>query len=724
MLLLRWFILLLILPFAALAQAHGYVIRAIPADRSTLERPPTRLQYWFSEALEARFSEIHLRDQAGDIIASGGVDEGNAALLTMPVPADLPDGAYIVELRPAFASDGHVIAESRVFFVGEAVGGISGTAADDRAIPLEALWRAALNLANFLFFGAASLFALVLLPAWSNPRHSQRLPERVMRRLRRLVVGALLLAIAANCLALLQQSMVFFNTSAAQVLAQNLWQVVLIGSRFGDVWILRMVLLVFSAALFFAAAYYRELLPSLALGLWRGLPWLGALFIGLSMITSHAAGSLLLPWLAIAVDWLHALAAAFWLGGLLSLTMLLPAALQPLDEAARQVALRAVLSRFSRLVLPLVLLVLVSGVYNALNYLTAPSDLGTSYGRTLLIKLLLLAPVLLLGGWHRRWLRRSTLAQRPPRLRLESMCMLAVLVAVAWLSATPLPEPASIQAAAEAPQASQLVADYRISLALLPGGPGVNTADIVIERAGQPVDDARVHVQMVDPARDRRSDWQLAEAVDIGLYVTASDAIDRAGNWWSLVDISAANGATIRAAFAWDISEAAAIQVSRPPELPHLLSLLGIAGLLAYVAFPQARRLIVALRLSFASALIALGALVISGAVMLGGALMIAQQQREYERTLNPPPAIVNDTLPNADSLARGKTLLAYQCADWQEQPDDFAALVKRLHSARDDFLYAAVRDGWRGLPACEGELTEKQLWHIVNYLRTFAARD
>ena len=207
------------------------------------------------------FSEIHLRDQAGDIIASGGVDERNSALLTMPVPADLPDGAYIVELRPAFASDGHVIAESRVFFVGEAVGGISGTATDDRAIPLEALWRAALNLANFLFFGSASLFALVLLPAWGNARYKEKLPPRVMRRLRSLVVGALLLAIAANIVSLVQQSMVFFNAGAAQVLAQNLWQVVLIGSRFGDVWTFRMVLLVFSAALLFAAALLPRALP-------------------------------------------------------------------------------------------------------------------------------------------------------------------------------------------------------------------------------------------------------------------------------------------------------------------------------------------------------------------------------------------------------------------------------------------------------------------------------
>ena len=165
-----------------MARAHGYIVRAIPADRSTLERPPTRLQYWFSEDLEPRFSEIHLRNQAGAVIASGGVDNANHALLTLRVPASLADGAYVVELRPAFASDGHVIAESRVFFVGEEVGGISGGQAVDRAIPLEALWRALLNLANFLFFGASLLYTAVLLPAWASGRKA-RLPTRVTRRL-------------------------------------------------------------------------------------------------------------------------------------------------------------------------------------------------------------------------------------------------------------------------------------------------------------------------------------------------------------------------------------------------------------------------------------------------------------------------------------------------------------------------------------------------------------
>ena len=52
-------------------RAHGYIVRALPDDRVTLEHPPARLQYWFSENLEPKFSTLTLRDQSGEALAEG-----------------------------------------------------------------------------------------------------------------------------------------------------------------------------------------------------------------------------------------------------------------------------------------------------------------------------------------------------------------------------------------------------------------------------------------------------------------------------------------------------------------------------------------------------------------------------------------------------------------------------------------------------------------------------
>ncbi len=719
-----------------LTRAHGYVVRAIPADRSRLERPPTRLQYWFSEALEPRFSEINLRDQTGKIIASGGVDQDSLSLLSLRVPSGLPDGAYIVELRPAFASDGHVIAESRVFFVGEEVGGVSGRKADDRAIPLEVFWRYLLSIANTLFFGGSFAYAAVLLPAWGSARSSSGgLPARVMGRLRNCFVLATTIAIGANLLALIQQSMVFFNAEASQVVEGGLWQVVQIGSRFGDIWTLRMVLLVFTAILVFAAEYIRDTVPQMSLGIWKGMVWLGALFIGLSMITSHAAGSLVLPWVAILVNWIHALAVAGWVGGLFALALALPVALDPYGEEERRRALTAVLTRFSRLAKIMVIIVIVTGAYNALNYFAGPAEIASSYGSALGRKLALVLLLLLAGGWQHLTLRPRLLARIRGKLervgirfredggerllRLEVLLALLTLLTVSWLSATPIPEPQSAPPDAEVPQATGTSGDFTISAAALPGGPGVNTYDLLLSRAGVPVADLNVTLQLVHPEDGRRSPWQRAEEAEAGLYVAAGDDIDRAGNWWVLVDVVEDDRLT-RAAFSWQISAAAAVVQSRGANSLQIVSLATIVITMGGLAYPAGKRLLARMNLGVASCLLAGGAVVVALGTMGIGAALIAEQQREYERALNPVPEVVNAVLPDAESLARGAALYQERCLVWQGQSADFRALRGRLGASRDDFLYAAVRAGWRDLPRCSGDLSEEQVWDIVNYFRTF----
>ena len=167
------FSLLLFITFALFitvqpASAHGYVVRAIPENRAVLDRAPTRVQYWFSEALERDLSTIRVRNQDGAVIAEGGVSEENNALMSLRLPNDLEQGAYVVELRPAFASDGHVVAESRVFFIGNEVGGIDGQGASESAVPLEVIWRAIVYAGTILLFGVFTVYAWVLVPAWGQ----------------------------------------------------------------------------------------------------------------------------------------------------------------------------------------------------------------------------------------------------------------------------------------------------------------------------------------------------------------------------------------------------------------------------------------------------------------------------------------------------------------------------------------------------------------------------
>ena len=736
-------VLLVAVVFGAVqpAAAHGYIVRAIPENRASLDRAPTRLQYWFSEALEYEFSTINVRNQDGEIIATGGVDEENNTLMSVRLSPDLPDGAYIVELRPAFASDGHVIAESRVFFVGDEVGNVSGQAASDQAVPLEVVWRVLVLSATILLFGMFTLYGSVLLPAWGSDKHrAGGLPPRVMSRLNWIVAAGLVLAFGGNILALIQQTMVFFNVGIDKVFSGNLWAVVRIGSRFGDVWNIRMLFLVVVAGLHVASIYYRKNHPESVRAFWAANVWMMALIIGSLSVTSHAAGALLWPWLAMAVDWLHGAAVAFWVGGLAALVLVLPVALRPYDRETRTVALQAVMRRFSRLVTVAVVIVVATGVYSAFTQLYTPADLAqTTYGNALLLKLLLVGLLLGVAALHHlalrpglaeRWQRRlpglSTFISRAGRfaatLRLEVVLVLVVLVSVGLLSATPVPEPSFINEGVETPSAEQTVNGLNIALTITPGGPGVNTYDTVITRGDDPVEGLDVYLQMVSPPRARRSDWGPVEAVDSGLYVTANDRIDQAGQWWTVLDVVRDDGSTTRAVFEWTISNEAAVIDTREPGPLHLVALAGVVLALGWALYPSARRFYDKLDLNPFNVVVAISAVILT-ILFLGVAIVVLQeQQRQYWRTLNPPPEVVNTVPPDETSLARGKRLFNDYCAAWRDDRS-FDALQDRLAVTRDDELFMATREGWRGLPACEGDLDEEQRWHIVNYIRTFGSR-
>jgi putative copper export protein/methionine-rich copper-binding protein CopC len=710
-------VLLLLLLSPRPVAAHGYLVRSIPEDRATLERAPARVQYWFSESLEPEFSSITVRDSAGTTVATGGVDERNTALMSARLPTDLADGAYIAELRLAFASDGHVLVESRVFFIGEVSGGVTGTLSSDLPVPLEIVWRAALLASSTLLLGLFGLYALVLIPAWGNPTHKAGLlPPRVMNRLTLLAAVALAVAFGANILALLQQTMVFFGADIGRVLSDGLWNVVRIGTRFGDTWNARMVLLLIVAAGLAASVYFRREQPETVRAFWTAGAWVMMLVMGTFSVASHAAGSPVLPWLALISDWLHALATGFWAGGAAALVLILPVALQPYTGDARRTALLAALRRFSGVAAAGLVVVVATGIYNALNWFSEPDDLPTTYGGALLLKLLLVALLAAIGAAHHaalrpeRYARWASVTRRVsafmPTLRVEALLVLLVLGAVGLLSATPPPRP-TVQEIPP-PRAVQTVGDYTLNVTLAPGGPGVNTLDIVLTQDGQPVDGLEVRARMADPALDMRGAWLDAEGIGDGVY-TAADALDRAGTWWTIVEI----GET-RAAFTWDIRAEAAVAQTRDPNVLNLLALVGVLVALGYAAAPSFNRFVQRLDLSPTTVTVALGATVATIAIIVAGIWLTAQSGEQYAAQINPPPQVVNNVLPDSESLARGQAAFASSCG-WNS--GEVAELTRRLPRMRDEDLYAAVRDGWRGQPACA--LDEGQRWDVVNYLRS-----
>ena len=183
--------------------------------------------------------------------------------------------------------------------------------------------------------------------------------------------------------------------------------------QFGTYWLLRVgvIVLAMLIGLYMAANKQRphavnQVLPLLNL-------FLGAvLFLAMTMSgDTTAVNSIMLPY-AVVIDWLHLVGAALWIGSMLYILLIYLPALKPrsLNERAR--SLLAVLPQYSPLAIAGVVLLAATGPLSASFHLTALDQFfTTAYGRSLLIKVLLVAALIASSAYHVFWLR--------PRLQKE-----------------------------------------------------------------------------------------------------------------------------------------------------------------------------------------------------------------------------------------------------------------------------------------------------------------
>ena len=82
------------------AVAHAHLDRAMPAPGSVQATPPQDVTIWFTEALEAKFSTIEVRDGKGAVVTSGAAKlaPDNTAQLRVSLKALTP-GTYKVIWR-------------------------------------------------------------------------------------------------------------------------------------------------------------------------------------------------------------------------------------------------------------------------------------------------------------------------------------------------------------------------------------------------------------------------------------------------------------------------------------------------------------------------------------------------------------------------------------------------------------------------------------------------
>ncbi|MFI5756134.1 copper resistance protein CopC [Streptomyces sp. NPDC051569] len=387
---------------AGTASAHAALTGSTPEDGAVVATAPKDITLTFSEQVAMGDDSIRVLDPAGKRADTGKIRDlgsGGTVRYGIALHAGLPDGTFTVAWQ-AVSADSHPVSGAFTFSIGapskttatvpqeEAGGGVVG-----------ALYGAAryASYAGFILLVGGAAFILGCWPRGASVRPLQRL----------VVQGWVTLTAATLVLLLLRTPYTGSGELGDAFDLSGLRDV--LATKAGAALVSRLLLLG-AAALFVAVlfgAYAKRGTPrdeeenkekkDLTFGLAVGGTVVAAGIAATWALAEHASTGIQ-PGLAMPVDVLHLLAAATWLGGLTALLVALYRA-----PSIESVALR----RFSRTAFISVVVLAATGLYQSWRQVGSWSALGeTSYGQLLLVKVGLVAVLVGIAWFSRRWTAR------------------------------------------------------------------------------------------------------------------------------------------------------------------------------------------------------------------------------------------------------------------------------------------------------------------------------
>jgi copper transport protein len=433
--------LLSILCFATDVLAHASLVSAQPGDGSVLARAPKTMQLRFNEPVTSEV--IRLIDAEGNVRDDATVQAVDDTIV-ITLPKNLPRGSQLISYR-VISADGHPVGGSLVFSIGAATG---TTVEQTSAGPVAGLiWLTRIGVYLGLLAGVGGAF----FAAWIAPGHAGS----------NVIVAALIVGLFSTVASLGLQGLDLLNLPLADIVTSAPWQAALATSLFPS-------LLIAVAAM--AAGIVAQQSASVSVA--RAVSALAMAGVGLSLAASGHAGTAPPQWLTRPMVFLHGVGVAYWVGALAPLVAM---AWRPTS------ALLPVLNRFSRVAVPVVGMLALTGLTLAIIQLQSFRALiETRYGIILSIKLMLVMVLLGLAALNRFRLTPG-LAVDPVNTRplvrsmlTECVVVVGILALVAGWRFTPPPR--ALATAAPPPLAIHIHADKAMFQVLMsPGRVGADS---------------------------------------------------------------------------------------------------------------------------------------------------------------------------------------------------------------------------------------------------------
>lgn len=405
---------------------HAILLRSDPPANTTLTTPPIQVRMWFSEDLNPTFSTaavVNPGNQRVDL-KNARLASGDPREMDITVTPNLPASAYVVVWRTQSADDGHILRGSFRFSVAAPDGsvptytgkvstqdplGAGAASANLSMVQLDAstifslIMVTLVELGVVFWVGAQLWHSFVLERTGAENEAQSALYQRTENRFERLFsLPTLLVILIANVGVLVGQSLSLTGAQWTQAFAPALLAGLVTHGQFGTFWIMREIVTLLAIAL----AVYTLLGKRRSSLITEIISW-GNLLLGLAFLiamtlSGHAAAvNSNVVLYAVIVDWLHLLAASLWVGGMMYITTTYLPTLKKSQPLERTRSLLAILPRYSPLAIAGVLIMSISGPFNATVHMNSWNQLfSTPYGRTLDIKVLLVGALLLTSAIH------------------------------------------------------------------------------------------------------------------------------------------------------------------------------------------------------------------------------------------------------------------------------------------------------------------------------------
>jgi copper transport protein len=561
---------LFLLFLVQVASAHARLVKAIPAPGSVLAVAPTQVHLFYDEDVDPNFSEVQVLDKNLQRVDNNDVK---------PVPGDskqllitlkpLSDGTYTVAWKALSNTDGHITRGNFAFSVGNVTGPVvapvaqvSGNVSETDPLSVIVRW---LNYLTILALVGSYFFAVLLLErslrAVSVPESAE---ASVWGMWRQLALAAFVVAVLTTIASLFLEASLVGNVQLADLASSDALSRTLLQTRFGTLWVARMVLLIADGSFLFIRIRFSRWAGAVI-----GLPLL--LTISLGGHSAAAGGTVSVPLVA---DWLHLTGVSIWVGGLFNFfaTMMKLWRIVKAEKRARWIAW--MVPQFSAIAIPATVVIAVTGFYNSLLQIpTLDSLFSTTYGNVLTVKVALFLVMIAFGAINLLILsaRFRRAAEHPERshqlftrFRITVGAEVALGVSAMFLAGlltlepparTSIEEPSApnlAQNSTTPAQQSAVLVDYaapdvEVTLTLSPTLQVPTTFDVYLTdpksttgtptpstavTTGTPIKNAlRVIVQFTLLDQDQGITTQIAQAHGDGHYVVSGAQLTLPGMW-------------------------------------------------------------------------------------------------------------------------------------------------------------------------------------------------